>query len=416
MSSVLGIDLGASSYRVFRVESGETPHGTEVFRALTPSIQKEGFERWDISDLIANLKRIVYEQKEIDSVAVCGWGVDFCLLDENLDLIAEPIRYRDPSHAIAQQEFMSLEWYQKTGIQPWPFNTVCQIKARQIRNDSELMRAKALMLIPDYVASHLCNNKEPFAELTNASTTQMLGADGNWLPQKFDIPLPKLKLPGDLIGGNVRLCASHDTASAFFAVNESELILSSGTWSLIGTHLDDPILNEEAMAEGFTNERSADGRFRFLKNIAGLWLLQQCFQNLTPAEVESIASEVKTPVPTFDVNHPSLTNPANMKSAIKSLVPSQVLTDAELALSIYESLSDAYVKAIGSLTRLTGKSFSQITVVGGGTRQTFLNRLLAEKSGLKVLLGPQEATVLGNAKSQFLSIGAPFDLSKAQLT
>ncbi len=403
MTSVIAIDLGASNFRVYRATLSDRIELTQLLKKSTPKIHQNGFERWDVRQIIATLQDILKDQRKYESVSVCGWGVDFCLLDETAQLIENPLTYRDPSHQIAYELTNSYTIFEKTGIQPWPFNTLCQLKARQIRKDSELDAAYTFMLIPDFIAKELACSNELFAESTNASTTQMLNLQGEWCESDIFIKMPTIRQPGYTLGNGFQLCASHDTASAFYSVTNGDIILSSGTWSLMGKTLQTPIISEQAFESKFTNERG-NNNFRFLKNISGFWLLQQCFGNLTGNDYEKrVANSDKKIV--FDVNHPSLLNPPDMKSAIKNLCDSDKMTDADLVSSIYASLVTAYLKCINELEELTQAKSERITMIGGGIHHRILIQELARQIGNKLEIGSDEATVLGNARFQFKSLG-----------
>ncbi|HWP30426.1 MAG TPA: FGGY-family carbohydrate kinase [Fimbriimonadales bacterium] len=420
---VLAIDLGASSVRLFVIRLEEKLLLKEISRFETPVITENGYLRWDFPRILSSIKPSLENTKTISSIGIDAWGVDFGLVDENGELVANPISYRDHSHRIGADELKNRlspeKHYSLTGIQPLPFNTAAQLLARKLRNDTEIERAHSFLLIPDLVASYLGDEKKiPTCEITNASTTQLLGLNGKWCEDAVkasrldSIFLPKIAFPGTLFGSINKIpiirVASHDTASAVFAIPSkitNAVYISSGTWSLVGTLIRNPMATLDALEAGFTHERAYDGSFRFLKNVMGLWLLQRSQGKLSHKECIRLAESAPPWGPRFDVNHPSLLNPVDMPSAIRSIADSPIENTAVLFRAIFENLAKEYAQTIEKLRKITSVPIESIHIVGGGSQNTLLNRMTSDATGLPVYAGPIEATAIGNALVQLLYHG-----------
>lgn len=422
--NVIAFDLGASTGRALEVNLSTALTVRELHRFDTPGTFEEGFERWNVSQIVEQLRRSLHEGANARCIAVDTWGVDFGLLDEAGSLVANPIRYRDASHAAGLQELERRvpreDAFRRTGIQPWVFNTASQLLARSLRGDRELKSAATLAMMPDLIAGRLCAEPwSPFAERTIASTSQLMGLDGDWdgalceAAEVADGLLPPISPAGAIRGRTaegvpVIATAGHDTACAVAAAplrSDGEAFLSSGTWSLLGTESDTALASPEALHLGITNERTVDGRFRVLKNIMGLWLLQACQGARTAEECVALAERARPFVAKFDPNHPSLLNPPDMPSAIRSLCDAEVETEGELYRCIFENLAAEYARTLRSLERLTGSRFTAIRVVGGGARNSLLNQMTADAAGVPVYAGPYEATAIGNGLVQFAALG-----------
>lgn len=422
---MIAFDLGASTGRAVEVSLSTSLAVRELHRFDTPGIIEEGFERWNVTQIVEQLRSSLEGRASPKCIAVDTWGVDFGLLDEAGSLLANPIRYRDGSHAAGLQELERRvpreSAFRRTGIQPWVFNTASQLLARSLRNDRELKSAATLAMMPDLLASRLCaDTPTPMAERTIASTTQLMGLDGGWdeaLCKAAEVPdglLPPIRPAGAVHGHTadgvpVIAAAGHDTACAVAAAplrSDADAFLSSGTWSLLGTESDTALTGSEALNLGITNERTVDGRFRVLKNIMGLWLLQGCQGARTAEECVALAERARPFAARFDANHPSLLNPPDMASAIRALSDAEIQTEGELYRCIFENLAAEYARTLRALQRLTGCRFAAIRVVGGGARNRLLNQMTADAAGLPVFAGPYEATAIGNGLVQFAAIGA----------
>lgn len=428
----LAIDIGASSGRHILgwMENGKICT-REVYR-FENGVRENGANlTWDVESLVRDVIAGIAECKKIgmipQSVAIDTWGVDYVLLDENEKEILPVIAYRDRRVEGVPKEVDQIlprkELFARCGIQPLDFNTIYQLVCD--KKSGRLDSAKHFLMIPAYLSWRLTGVMKN--EYTNASTTSLLNAEKKtWDYELLEmLGIQKelfgaLSLPGEKVGdlkkeieeqvgfsAEVIFCPSHDTASAVAAcpMEEGSIFVSSGTWSLIGTELAAPILREEAMLGGFTNEGGVDYRFRFLENIMGMWLFQNIRKNLdkkyTYDEMMQMAmGSVYTK--TFDPNAPSLVAPENMISAIRSLLGDENLPLEDLLSSVYHSLAASYKKAVETVENLTGKTVGSIHIMGGGSKDGYLNRLTANITGKPVLAGPVEATALGNLLCQMM--------------
>ncbi len=384
---------------------------------------------WDIEHLVNEVKKGIAKCKEIGkipcTVAIDTWGVDYVLLDENKKEIKPCYCYRDSRTNAVVDEVESLvspaRLYAKTGIQKQNFNTIYQLYAD--KKSGRLQNAKYFLMMPEYLSFKLtgvCKN-----EYTNATTTGLVNAKtktwDNDILSALDLPselFGALNTPSSLVGDlsadiqkavgfncAVLFAPSHDTASAVCAcpMADNDLYISSGTWSLIGTEITQPILSDNARKLNFTNEGGIDYRFRFLKNYMGMWLFQNIRRNLNKSmtydEMMTLAmncGEYKY----FDVNDRTLVAPDNMIDAIGKLICSD---DLGLILnSAYHSLAKSYSEAVSEIETVTGKRFNAIHIVGGGCQDKYLNILTRDYTGKSVTAGPIEATAAGNIVSQIM--------------
>jgi len=371
------------------------------------------------------------------SVGIDTWGVDYVLLDKEGKPIDPVFAYRDsrtePFFKILPHE----ELYKISGIAFQPFNTIYQVLAD--RAAGRLEKAGYMLQLPEYFSQCLTGNlkNKEFNEYTMASTTALVAAGKKvWAEEvfeKLDLPLRLFKplreppydigcLSGELqkkAGFNTRvvMIASHDTASAVATVKEGSLYISSGTWSLLGV-VGEPILTDAAREAGYTNEGAHNGRIRFLKNIIGLWVIQSVRHEFDDAysfeELGAMAGEAEKNAPedwTIDLNLPRFFAPKSMITEIKDeyrrvgkKVPE---SPGELAFAVYTSLANCYKTAILDLEKITGKKYPSISVIGGGSRDEYLNALTAEYTGKPVFTGPAEATAVGNILLQMKAAGDP---------
>jgi rhamnulokinase len=378
------------------------------------------------------------------------WGVDFVLLDANGERMGNAVAYRDKRtdgvDKWVYQIVPEQELYRRTGIQKQNFNTIYQLMALQRKRRKELEQAKALLMIPDYF--HYLLTGIMASEYTIATTSQLINPETKQWDREliealgFDGKIFKeIRQPGSILGElkeeikeevgfncKVVLPAEHDTASAVMAVpickEESEasiLYISSGTWSLLGTELFTADCSEQSRIYNFTNEGGYDYRFRYLKNIMGLWMIQSVKREIgadysfaeicTMAEGRQITSVV-------DCDAQRFLSPENMTREIRKACEEsgqQVPQDlAETAAVIYHSLALCYAQAAQKLEELTGKQFSQIHIIGGGSNADYLNQLTAQVAGICVLAEPTEATAIGNAIAQMIADGVWEDLAEAR--
>ena len=430
MTYYLAIDIGASSGRhILSHIENERLVLEEIYRFDNNLTQSKDRLVWDIESLFSEVLNGIKKCGEIGkipkSIAIDTWGVDYVLLDENKKEIKPCFCYRDGRTNAVVDEVESLvspaRLYSKTGIQKQNFNTIYQLYAD--KKNGRLLNAKYFLMMPDYLSFKLtgvCKN-----EYTNATTTGLVNANAKaWdsdiisalgLPSEL---FAALNTPSSVVGdfseniqkavgfnSTVLFAPSHDTASAVCAcpMADNDLYISSGTWSLIGTEITEPILNDSARKLNFTNEGGIDNRFRFLKNYMGMWLFQNIRRNLNKSmtydemmELAKKCGEYKY----FDVNDSTLVAPKNMIDAIGKLIGND---DLGLILnSAYHSLAKSYSEAVTEIETVTGKRFNAIHIVGGGCQDKYLNALTRDYTGKSVTAGPIEATATGNIASQIM--------------
>jgi rhamnulokinase len=456
----LAFDLGAETGRAFlgRVVSGSL-RLQEIHRFPNEPLEDRSGPRWDVARLWLEIRKALNAVEETEdgsegpvSVGVDAWGVDYALLGENGALLENPRHYRDRRNLSAMDEVLTLvsreEIYRTTGIQFMPINTINQLLAESRAVPSVLASARRLVMIPDLFHHWLTNkeNDEAVCELTCASTTQFLDArTRTWarellsqLALPAELPAPLVE-PGSVLGklrdGIVRsrkeilviAPASHDTASAVAAVTarENTAFLSSGTWSLVGMELDEPILTQDALRLNFTNEAGVCGTTRFLKNVMGLWMLQGCRRAWATLGREwsyaSLTEAAKSATPfqhLVDPDDSSFLNPDDMPAAIDCYCAKrdQLAPDGPAAYTraILESLALKYRLVIRDLEKLASRRIEQIRVIGGGSKNRLLNQFTADATGRRVLAGPTEAAALGNIGVQMVAMGPAASLAEAR--
>ncbi|HBC97552.1 MAG TPA: rhamnulokinase [Clostridium sp.] len=452
MDYYLGIDIGASSGRhiLGHMENGKLKI-EEIYR-FENGISKINDEYcWNIEKLFNEVKRGIKKCREIGkipkTIGIDTWGVDFVLLDEKDKLIGNAVSYRDDrTEGIMEKAFEKMPkdiLYLHTGIQFQRFNTLYQLLAVKEKHNDYLDRTRTFLMIPDYLNFLLTGKKT--AEYTNASTTQLVNSfDKTWDSNILDtfgidkdifqkIRLPKTRLGrlkselADEFGfdADVILVASHDTGSAFIAsvCNDDESIfLSSGTWSLIGVENSFPICVPQAMNYNFTNEGGIDYRYRFLKNIMGLWIIQEVRKNLNNRysfeEIANMAGEHMNFKSIINVDDDRFLKPQNMIQEIKKYC-SETSQDipqnlGEIAFCVFNSLARSYKASVESLEEIFEKKFKKINIFGGGCKNEFLNELVAKVTGKTVIAGPSEATAIGNISAQLLSTGVCKGISEVR--
>ena len=444
-ASYVAFDLGAESGRavVGRFDGGAIVL-EEVRRFPTRSVRLPDGLYWDALGLLAELTAALADVRaageRVRSVGVDSWGVDFGLLDADGSLLANPLSYRDGRSADFVRQALARvpaeEIYVTTGIQFLPINTLFQLLALDARG--RLDRASTLLLVPDLLAYWLTGERH--AEATNASTTQLLDArTGGWaqdLIRRLDLPeriFPSIVEPATILGvllphvaeatrlpGStpVAAVASHDTASAVVAVPLSSpraAFISSGTWSLVGVELDAPVLTPRAHAANLTNERGFAGTTRLLKNVMGLWLVQECRRGWLRegdapdyAELTQLAAAAPSGA-LFDPDLPELLTPGDMPERIRAAcagaggeVP---MERPSLVRAIFESLACKYRLVLDEIEGVTGRTIDTVHVIGGGSQNGFLSQLTANISRRRVLAGPVEAAALGNVLVQMHAFG-----------
>ena len=380
------------------------------------------------------------------SMGIDTWAVDFALLDKEDHLIGKTVGYRDGRTKGMDQEVYKVisqdELYERTGIQKQIFNTIYQLMAVKMQKPQELANAKTMLLIPDYFNFLLTGRK--VTEYTNASTTQLLHPETKeWDFELIDmLGFPRdifteIKLPGTIVGElteeiqkkvgfccKVVLPATHDTGSAVVAVPSNEedvLYISSGTWSLMGTELKEAICTKESMEKNLTNEGGYDYRFRYLKNIMGMWMInsakKEIADDMSYADICAMASKT-TIASIVPANDDRFLAPKNMTEEVKAAcresgqqVPEGI---AEVAAVIYHSLAKCYADTMNEIEEITGKNYDCIHIVGGGSNAVYLNELTAKACGKTVYTGPTEATAVGNVAAQMIAAGELADLKSAR--
>lgn len=444
------IDVGASSGRIMVGELNEGKLDIqEIHRFANGFSQRDGHCLWDIDHLLKQILQGLQKVKTLGyehcTVGIDTWAVDYVLLDEKGDRLREAISYRDrrTDHTIDKLEhtLSKAAIYQKTGIQFQPFNTIYQL----FEEDRELLKkTDKIMMIPDYLG--YCLTGKAVTEITNVSTTQLLNVStGNLDPELLEAvsvleqQFAPLTEPGcelgklrnewfpdyDLPACKVMTVATHDTASAVIAapgVNDGWAYISSGTWSLIGVENKTPIITDLALENNYTNERGANNTIRFLKNIIGMWVIQEVKQQLqADYSFQQLAEEAKKTEPFqqfINLNDKRFLNPENMIKEIQHYCrqPRQKIprTAGELACCIYSNLAIIYAIAIKELETITEKPIEQFHIIGGGARNDFLNQLTADMSGKAVYAGPIEATATGNLLMQMIAAKEVKDIKEAR--
>lgn len=447
----LAVDIGASSGRhiLGHMEQGRMVM-EEIHRFRNGLTMKDGEACWDLEQLFeeikTGLKKCGESGKIPVSMGIDTWAVDFVLLDENGRVLGNTVGYRDKRtegmDRLAYEILPEKELYRRTGIQKQIFNTIYQLMAVKEKHPEYLEKADAMLMIPDYFQFLLTGRKA--AEYTNATTTQLVSPR----TKDWDIELiemlgyPKgifqsLQDAGTVLGGfteeiqrevgfdcQVILPATHDTGSAVLAVpskDDKALYISSGTWSLMGVELGQADCTEKSRRLNFTNEGGYAHRFRYLKNIMGLWMIQSLKKELGDvysfAELCQMAEKEEIPS-LVDCNDGRFLAPVSMTKAVQEYCEEtgqQVpVTPGQLAGVIYRSLADCYGRTVGEIEEMTGIQYRHLHVVGGGANAAYLNQLTASSTRKTVLAGPTEATAVGNLMVQMMAKGVWKDLKAAR--
>ncbi len=451
--SFLALDLGAESGRAIlaRLHSGVLTT-QEIHRFKNEPVEYGGSLHWDVTRLWWEVRKALLglEEMELAGIGVDAWGVDYALLGERGELLQNPYHYRDArTNGVMQDVFRKVakeEIYSATGIQFMPINTLYQLYAAVRDTPALLKAAERLVMIPDLVHYWLTGNA--VCEFTNATTTQLVNpATRTWateLMRRLELPthlLAEIVEPGTQVGTllpsisrnsalsatRVIAPATHDTGSAVAAISarDGTAFLSSGTWSLLGTELDAPVISPEALRHNFTNEGGVNGTTRLLKNVMGLWMLQCCRQSWTAQgqscdhlELMELAAREDSFRCLVDPDHASFLRPSDMPAAIdqfcaKTHQPSPKSVGGYVR-AILESLAFKYRLVLHNLEQLIGRRIHQIRVIGGGSKNRLLNQMTADATGRKLLAGPAEATALGNVAIQILATGGASSLKEVR--
>lgn len=439
----LAIDIGASSGRHIL---GWTENGVmqmeEIHRFSNGVAEKNSHLCWDLEHLTKEVIAGIAHCKELgkipSTIAIDTWGCDFVLLDEAGKILGDSVAYRDARTNGVDAELYKLcpepELYARTGIQKLIFNTVYQLFALKLQQPELLAQAKRFLMIPDYLNYVLTGVQKN--EYTNATTTQLINVKTNtwdWeLLEKLGLPqhiFTDPELPGTSVGNlsqaiaeqvgfssEVILCASHDTGSAVMAVpsqSDDEIYLSSGTWSLMGIERLQADSSEVSRSHNFTNEGGYNHRFRYLKNLMGMWMLQNLRKEFSKQysfkEQYALAAAASDFASTVDVNDALFLAPKSMSEALRTYCrnsgQAEPQTEGELLYCVYHSLALGYDHVIKELEEITGSTFDCVNVIGGGCQDLFLNRLTALITGKKIKAGPIEGTAVGNLMCQMIKSG-----------
>lgn len=451
----LAVDFGASSGRhiLGSLNDGKLEL-EEIYRFENGMKERNGHLCWDFDKLFHEIIEGMKKCKEIGkipcSIGIDTWGVDFVLLDDKDRPLGDNVAYRDGrTQGMDKKLFEKIsesELYKRTGIANQIFNTIYQLMAVKEQEPDNLKNAQTFLMTPAYFTFLLTGKK--MNEYTLATTGNIISPETkSWdfdLLKTAGIPVEmfgQLVMPGTQVGSllpeiqkevgfncTVVLPACHDTASAVAAVPASEedfVYISSGTWSLMGTELKEPSLTEESRKMGFTNEGGYEGRYRYLKNIMGLWMIQ-CVkkelkeegQDYSFGQLCSLAEREDGFPSRVDVDDQRFLAPKSMIKALKDYCreTSQMVpeTPGQLAAVVYKSLAECYGRVIENIEKATGKNYDCIYIVGGGCKAEYLNRLTAKATGKKISAGPSEATAMGNLIVQMISLGEISDLKEAR--
>lgn len=467
MTYHLAIDIGASSGRHILgcVENGKIML-EEVYRFDNVQVFKNGHDCWNtellFEHIVNGLKKCGEIGKIPSTLAIDTWGVDYVLLDGDKNPVCDTVAYRDKRTEGMKEEIEKIipfkNLYARTGIQYQPFNTVYQLYSQKLNHPEELKKAKHFLMIPEYFNYLLTGVIKN--EYTNASTTSLVNAKSKTWDKEI---LKELGIPAEIFGElympkttvgylkpeikekisfdvKVILPATHDTGSAFMAVpakDDTSVYISSGTWSLLGVENTEPLTDTQSCAANFSNEGGYDYRYRYLKNIMGLWMIQSIRRelngvsyvagknvsassanNFSYADLERMARECSDFPSIIDVDGEEFLAPDSMIEAIKNACSKsgQKIPDSvgEIMQCVYQSLASKYAQAVKNLEELTKKKYTCINIVGGGSKDGYLNELTAKATKLTVYAGPTEGTALGNLMAQFIEAGEFESLAEAR--
>lgn len=449
----IAVDIGASSGRVIAGTLQDNKMIIkEIYRFKNNMIHLNNHCYWDIdhlfAEIIKGLKKLSKKHINIQSIGIDTWAADYVLLDDKNRRISPVFSYRDDRTNGIMEEFFKLidpkKIYEKTGIQFLKFNTIYQLYEHVKTNKEIVDKIDTFLMVPDYLNYMLCKVKA--LEFTNSTTTQLFNIHYNdWDDELVSLTglnkkyFPKTVKPGKILGlltketegktglANVKVIApaTHDTGSAVVSVPAADddfAYISSGTWSLMGIESKTPILTEKAMDYNFTNEGGAFDTYRVLKNIMGLWLIQEVqrlYDNkYSFADLAASAEKAKPFKCLIKPNNSRFLNPENMIEEIKAycLVTKQPAPElpGEIARCIFESLAFQYKEVLIQLREIQDKKINKIHIIGGGVQNKFLNQLSADFTDCKVLAGPTEATAIGNLAVQFITLGEIKSVEKAR--
>ncbi len=432
MNNFLAFDCGATSGRAVLATFEDGAFRTEeVYRFPSEMVERGGRLYWDVRAMyrhfVVCLDALEAKGVRLDSIGIDTWGVDFGCIGADGSLLGLPRCYRDPyTVGVPEQVFARIpraQLYARTGIQLMNFNTIFQLYAQTESGDEALWKASSILFMPDLLSYMLTGNK--VCEYTDASTSGMMDQSTRQFNKElleelgirtdFLIPIvqPGTKV-GEYKGIPVIAVAGHDTASAIAAVpaaDEHFAYLSSGTWSLMGIEVPEPIINEESARLNFTNEGGIEGTTRFLKNITGMWLLEQCRKvwkaqgkDYSYPELVAMAQSEASFPGRINPDDPRFAAPENMVQEIADQVGNDV-SDAQIVSCIYHSLADRYKEVLDMLQRFAPFKIEKLHIIGGGSANDLLNQWTADSIGIPVVAGPTEATAIGNVMMQAKAAG-----------
>ena len=443
---VLAIDLGASSGRgiIFHLADDRLQQKV-IHRFPNGAVERDGRLYWNLDMLFTEVVKaigIACKDGKLDGVGIDTWGVDFGFVGKDGKAICDDFRnYRNPANAAVRNsldESARKKLFEIAGISDNDFNTTYQLIARA-REDYDFDGVEHMLFTPQLLGYMLTGVavSEPTISSTSGFYRQSIGFDENFLKQ--------CKIPKDILPKSVDTCSvisnlkedikekvgidydlpviatpGHDTACAVLGVPSQEeypLFLSSGTWSLFGALEDKPIVNDDAWKYGYTNELAFGGKVRLLRNIMGMWIIQECRRqwisegkNLDYPQIVALAKDSQDKGAFIDVNDSSFALPCNMADNVKAYVLKKqgikLNTIGEVARCVYTSLAKAYKDAYDGLVKLTGRKYDKLYIIGGGANNDYLNQIIADTLGIEVSAGPSEASALGNAIGQFVGLGA----------
>ena len=405
MTRHAAVDLGATSGRV--VVGDVTPTSvslTEVHRFPNGPVQHDDGLHWDLTRLYDEVTRGLALAGDVASIGVDSWAIDYGLVEADGTLLNEPFSYRDARTDGVALGLSRRELFDVCGLQHLPFTTVYQLAA-----EKRLADASSMLLIPDLITCWLTGARG--CELTNASTTGLLDIRTRSWNRLAPSQLGDLVQPGDSRGTwegiPVVAVGSHDTASAYVGtpLTAGAAVISLGTWGLVGLELTEPVLTDAVFAASFTNELGVDGTVRFLRNVSGLWVLQQCLADWGRTDLGALlaAAEEHQAVPLIDIDDPSLVAPGGMPARVAALGgPTEPVA---VVRCLVDSLVAALARTVTEAGTLTGERIEAVHVVGGGSQNALVCTGLARALGVPVLAGPVEATALGNVRVQARAVG-----------
>ncbi len=444
----LAVDIGASSGRHILgwIEDGKIQL-EEVYRFPNGIEMKNGHYCWDhvalAENVIEGMKKCAEIGKIPSYMGIDTWGVDFLLLDEEGKVIGDAVGYRDArTEGMDEKVFAKIshdELYARTGIQKQMYNTIYQLTALKEQEPEQLAKAKTFLMMPDYL--NYCLTGVAHQEYTEATTAQLVNIEtGEWdleLIERLGLPthlFGKLSMPGETVGSlrkdvaervgydlTVLHPASHDTGSAVLAVptnSDNIVYISSGTWSLMGVESLKANSSKEAFAHNFTNEGGYAHRYRFLKNIMGLWIIQSIKKELGGKysfnDLCEMANALGDTPYRINVNDNAFLAPKSMMEAIKTYCGAPDMPLDHMMCCVYHSLAECYGETIAEITEVMGKKPDALHIIGGGTKDSYLSELTAKAIDIPVYAGPTEATAIGNLLAQMLGTGVFASIAEAR--